>query len=191
MIRSLNFNHLQYFWAVAREGSIVRAAEELLVSQPTISLQIRELENALGHRLFDRVGRRLELTETGRLVYGYADEIFRTGQELLNAIDRRGGAGRALRLSVGGKVVDDREGLRAGIEYQIGGMPMSVYSKADYGDDDFFSILGGLRFYFGGDDKSLIRRHREDDPRNRTFDLITHGERGNGQPDGGGGAPQQ
>ncbi|MFZ5672297.1 MAG: hypothetical protein ACOZAM_04960 [Pseudomonadota bacterium] len=95
-----------------------------------------------------------------------------------------------LRLSVGGKVVDDREGLRAGIEYQIGGMPMSVYSKADYGDDDFFSILGGLRFYFGGDDKSLIRRHREDDPRNRTFDLITQGERGNGQPDGGG-APQQ
>ncbi|MBK1867375.1 hypothetical protein [Taklimakanibacter albus] len=98
-----------------------------------------------------------------------------------------------LRLSVGGKLVDDQQGLRAGFEYQIGGMPMSVYSKADYGDDDFFSILGGLRFYFGGEDKSLIRRHREDDPRNRTFDLITQGERdrnrGNGQPAGGGTAP--
>lgn len=100
-----------------------------------------------------------------------------------------------LRLSLGGKVVDDREGLRAGFEYQIGGMPMSVYSKADYGDDDFFSILGGLRFYFGGEDKSLIRRHREDDPRNRTFDLIAPGERdrdgGNGPPNGGGPQPEQ
>lgn len=99
-----------------------------------------------------------------------------------------------LRLSIGGKVVDDEQGLRAGFEYQIGGMPMSVYSKADYGDDDFFSILGGLRFYFGGDDKSLIRRHREDDPRNRTFDLITQGDRdrnrGNTPPNGGGTQPQ-
>jgi hypothetical protein len=94
-----------------------------------------------------------------------------------------------LRLSVGGKVVDDEQGLRAGFEYQIGGTPMSVYSKADYGDDDFFSILGGLRFYFGGEDKSLIRRHREDDPRNRTLDLITQGDPGNGQPNGGSTAP--
>jgi opacity protein-like surface antigen len=99
-----------------------------------------------------------------------------------------------LRLSVGGKVVDEQQGLRAGFEYQIGGMPMSVYSKADYGDDDFFSILGGLRFYFGGEDKSLIRRHREDDPRNRTFDLLTQGSRDrdqSGPANGGGGAPQQ
>lgn len=100
-----------------------------------------------------------------------------------------------LRLSLGGKIVDDEEGLRAGFEYQFGGIPMSVYSKADYGDNDFFSILGGLRFYFGGEDKSLIRRHREDDPRNRTFDLITPGDRdsgrGNGAPNGGGAGPQQ
>lgn len=99
----MNYNHLQYFWMVAREGSIVRAAEELLVSQPTISLQIRELEKSLGRKLFDRVGRRLELTEAGRVVYGYANEIFQTGQELFNALEQQPSV-RALRLSVG--VVD-------------------------------------------------------------------------------------
>jgi len=103
MNKWLNYNHLQYFWAVAREGSIVRAAEELLVSQPTISLQVRELERALGRKLFERAGRRLVLTDAGKLVYGYASDIFRTGQELVNALEHQP-AGRALRLSVG--VVD-------------------------------------------------------------------------------------
>lgn len=79
------------------------------------------------------------------------------------------------RVSVGGKIVDNYEALRAGFEYQFGGMPLALYSKAEYGDNEFFSILGGLKFYFGGEDKSLIRRHREDDPRNRTLDLFTQG----------------
>ena len=96
----LNYNHLQYFWAVARAGSIVGASEELLVSQPTISLQIRELERALGRKLFERSGRRLVLTDAGRLVYGYANEIFQAGQELANALEHQP-AGRSLRLSVG------------------------------------------------------------------------------------------
>ena len=96
----LNYNHLQYFWAVARAGSIARAAKELLVSQPTISLQIKELERSLGRKLFDRAGRRLELTEAGRVAYGYANEIFQAGQELVNAIDHQP-KGRPLRLNVG------------------------------------------------------------------------------------------
>ncbi len=79
------------------------------------------------------------------------------------------------RVSVGGKIVDDYEALRAGFEYQFGGMPMSFYAKAEYGDDETFNVLGGLQFYFGGEDKSLIRRHREDDPRNRTLDLFNSG----------------
>jgi hypothetical protein len=79
------------------------------------------------------------------------------------------------RVSIGGKIVDDYEGLRAGFEYQFEGSPVSIYSKAEYGDDDFVSVLGGLKFYFGGEDKSLIRRHREDDPRNRALDLFTPG----------------
>lgn len=95
------------------------------------------------------------------------------------------------RVSVGGKVVDDYEGLRTGFEYQFGGMPMSLYSKAEYGDGQFFSFLGGLKFYFGGEDKSLIRRHREDDPRNRTLDLFTQGDdkSDNGGYAGGGSQP--
>jgi len=95
------------------------------------------------------------------------------------------------RVSVGGKVIDNYEGLRAGFEYQFGGMPMSLYSKAEYGDSEFFSLLGGLKFYFGGEDKSLIRRHREDDPRNRTLDLFTPGDdkNDNGGYAGGGSQP--
>src|SRR6187401_573360 len=96
----LNYNHLHYFWVVAREGSIARAAEELMVSQPTISIQIKELETAVKQRLFDRVGRGLQLTEAGRIAFNYANEIFSLGQEMTNALEHQP-AGRALKLSVG------------------------------------------------------------------------------------------
>src|SRR5687768_6455703 len=96
----LNYHHLHYFWVVAREGGVLRASEELLVSQPTISNQLKELESAIGARLFDRVGRGLRLTEAGRVVFNYANEIFSLGQELLNALEHRPG-GPALRLAVG------------------------------------------------------------------------------------------
>lgn len=96
----LNYHHLLYFWAVAREGSIVRASEELGVSQPSISLQVKELERSLGRKLFERAGRRLVLTDAGRVVYGYAGEIFALGRQLMDAVDRQP-AGRALRLAVG------------------------------------------------------------------------------------------
>ena len=72
----LNYHHLLYFWTVVREGSIARACALLHLTQPTISGQLRALEKALGVKLFDRVGRRLVPTETGRVVYRYADEIF-------------------------------------------------------------------------------------------------------------------
>jgi LysR family transcriptional activator of nhaA len=82
----LNYHHLLYFWTVARNGSIARASEELRLSQPTISNQIKTLEASLGVALFERRGRRLVLTDTGRLAQRYADEIFRTGRELLLAV---------------------------------------------------------------------------------------------------------
>src|SRR3954468_17141033 len=82
----LNYNHLYYFWIVAREGSIARAAEELMLSQPTISIQIKELETSFRKRLFDRVGRGLKLTEAGRIVLNYANEIFSLGQDMSNAL---------------------------------------------------------------------------------------------------------
>jgi LysR family transcriptional activator of nhaA len=96
----LNYHHLLYFWTVAREGSIVRAAEKLRLAQPTISNQLRTLEQNLGTELFIRRGRGLVLTDTGRLVAGYADEIFALGQELLTAV-RQGPVDRPLRLNVG------------------------------------------------------------------------------------------
>lgn len=96
----LNYHHLRYFWTVAKEGGLARAAEKLHVSQPSISEQIRELEEALGEKLFRREGRNNVLTDAGQLVYGYAEEIFALGRELVNAVKQRPGA-RTLRLYVG------------------------------------------------------------------------------------------
>jgi len=78
----INYKHLHYFWVVAKTGGIARACERLNLTPQTISGQISLLEEALGEDLFTRVGRNLELTETGRLVLGYADEIFSLGNEL-------------------------------------------------------------------------------------------------------------
>lgn len=83
---TLNFHHLRYFWLVAREGSVTRAAKELRVSASALSTQIRQLEAQLGQPLFARVGRGLELTEAGTLALGYADEIFAAGTELLSTL---------------------------------------------------------------------------------------------------------
>jgi hypothetical protein len=76
------------------------------------------------------------------------------------------------RVSVGGKIVDDYEAVRAGLEYQFDESPFGLYAKAEYGDDDYLSVLGGLKFYFGGEDKTLIRRHREDDPHDKVLELF-------------------
>jgi LysR family transcriptional activator of nhaA len=99
----LNYHHLLYFWTVAREGSVTAAAAKLRLSQPTLSGQIAKLEEALGEQLFERRGRGLALTEVGRTVFGYADEIFTLGNELVETV-ARGSAGRSARLDVG--VVD-------------------------------------------------------------------------------------
>lgn len=83
----LNYHHLLYFWNAAREGSIVRACEKLRLAQPTVSGQIKRLEDSLGEKLFVKSGRGPALTETGRLVYGYAEEIYGLGQELAGVSD--------------------------------------------------------------------------------------------------------
>lgn len=100
----LNYHHLLYFWTVAREGSIARAAEQLSLAPPTIHTQVRALEDSLGEKLLVRRGRGLALTDVGRVVMSYADEIFSLGRELQTAVSQQEPGERALRLNVG--VVD-------------------------------------------------------------------------------------
>jgi LysR family transcriptional regulator, transcriptional activator of nhaA len=99
----LNYHHLFYFWKVVRAGSITRACEELRLAPPTISAQLRSLEDQMGEKLLTRSGRSLAPTEMGRLVFRYAEDIFGLGLELMDAVKRRPTA-KPLRLAIG---VDD------------------------------------------------------------------------------------
>lgn len=85
----LNYHHLRYFWAIAHEGSLTQAAAKLHVAQSALSIQLRQLEESLGHPLFARKNRKLTLTEAGRMTLQYADSIFRTGEELLDTLQHR------------------------------------------------------------------------------------------------------
>ena len=96
----LNYHHLRYFWAVAKEGGLTKAAGKLHVSQPTISAQVQALEGMLGEKLFRRTGRNLALTDTGQQVLGFAEEIFSLGQDLVNSVKQRPTA-RPVRLYLG------------------------------------------------------------------------------------------
>lgn len=96
----LNYHHLLYFWVIAREGSIKKACEVLTLSQPALSAQLRALEDAMGEKLFLRVGRRLVLTDVGKMSFRYAEEIFTLGQELTNTLKGRE-ANLPVRLVVG------------------------------------------------------------------------------------------
>ena len=95
-----NFHHLRYFRAVAREGGLRQAAEKLHVSPPSISAQIKELEETFGEKLFQKKGRANVLTDAGQIALRYADEIFSLGDELANAIASRP-TGEQMRLHVG------------------------------------------------------------------------------------------
>ncbi|WP_373049544.1 transcriptional activator NhaR [Vulgatibacter sp.] len=96
----LNYHHLFYFWTVVREGSVTAASRKLRLAQPTVSAQIRMLEESLGEKLFAREGRRLVPTDVGRTVFRYADEIFALGSELREAV-RGAPTGRPVRFRVG------------------------------------------------------------------------------------------
>jgi LysR family transcriptional activator of nhaA len=102
-IPRLNYQHLLYFWSVVRTGSLTRACEELALSAPTVSSQLRTLEERLGEKLLLKQGRNLVPTDVGKMVYSYANEIFSLGQELLDALEQRPSS-RPMRLLVG---IDD------------------------------------------------------------------------------------
>jgi len=99
-MRDLNFHHLYYFWVVAKEGHLTRAAQQLHVSQSALSSQIRRLQEQLGHELFSREGRTLRLTDVGHVVLEYAESIFNLGTELL-ALTESGELQRMQRLRIG------------------------------------------------------------------------------------------
>src|SRR3990170_3551305 len=82
----LNYHHLLYFWTVARQGGLAKAAENLRLSPSTVSAQIGRLEESLGHKLFERQGRKLVMTDAGQVVYRYADEIFLLGREIFDSL---------------------------------------------------------------------------------------------------------
>jgi LysR family transcriptional activator of nhaA len=96
----LNYQHLERFWAVVREGGVTRASQKQHVSQPTVSAQVRTLERSLGRKLFARSGRGLVLTDFGRAIYRYADKIFGLGRDLMDTARGRA-AGHPLQLTAG------------------------------------------------------------------------------------------
>ncbi len=96
----LNYNHLRYFWAVARDGNLTRTASRLHVAPSALSVQIAKLESALGHALFERRGKQLVLTEAGQIALDHADAIFAVGDELLGTL-AIGAEGHRAALKVG------------------------------------------------------------------------------------------
>lgn len=94
----LNYHHLRYFWAVAHDGNLTRTAERLNLSQSAVSVQIRRLEDQLGHALFERRGRQLILTEAGRITLDHADTIFAAGRELVGTLREQGGTRQIIRI---------------------------------------------------------------------------------------------
>jgi len=95
---NFNYHHLRYFWAVAHDGNLTRTAERLNLSQSAVSVQIRQLEDHLGHALFDRRGRQLHLTEAGRIALDHADTIFAAGRELISTLRETGRTRQAIRV---------------------------------------------------------------------------------------------
>ena len=99
-MRALNYNHLRYFWAVAHDGSLTRAAAHMNLSQSALSVQIRKLEHQVGHPLFERLGKKLILTEAGKIALDYVDTVFQAGDELMSTLEGRSLASRQV-LRVG------------------------------------------------------------------------------------------
>jgi LysR family transcriptional regulator, transcriptional activator of nhaA len=138
----LNYHHLLYFWTVARLGTVAQASEELSLAPPTISGQVHRLEEVLGERLFARRGRRLVLTDVGRMVYRYAEEIFSLGRELQQTLNRRPTT-RPLRLIVGVEDVLPKPIVRMLLEPLLRRQPpVRVVCREDRSLAGFLAELG-------------------------------------------------
>lgn len=136
----LNYHHLLYFWTVAREGGLAPAGKALRLSQSALSGQIRQLEGNLGQALFERRGRKLEMTETGRMVFRYAEQIFGLGREMLDVIRERP-VDRPVRLVVGISDVVPKLLVRQLLGPALrGGQRISLVCH----EDQFDRLLGSL-----------------------------------------------
>ncbi len=139
----LNYKHLHYFWVVAQEGSITRAAERLGLAVQTISGQLSLLERQLGKALFNSQGRGLVLSDAGRVALGYADQIFQLGDALVDAV-QASGSESTLRLRTG---ISD--GIPKLLAYRllssVTSMPVDVRLICDEGE--FETLLGELALH--------------------------------------------
>lgn len=140
MKAGLNYRHLYYFWVVAKEGSITRAAERLDVAVQTISAQISQLEQALGKSLLAPQGRRLVLTEAGRVALGYADQIFLLGEQMQEVLSETD-VGKTMRLTVG---ISDSLPKLIAARLLDAALKLPQRVKLVCYEDDFESLLGNL-----------------------------------------------
>jgi len=138
---ALNYHHLRYFRAVAHDGNLTRVAERLNLSQSALSVQIRKLEDSLGHALFERRGRALVLTEAGRIALDHADVIFAAGDELLGTLKQTGRARRALRV---GALATLSRNFTLGFLRPVLGRPDVEVILRSGGPADLLSALAGL-----------------------------------------------
>lgn len=137
----LNYNHLRYFWAVAHDGNLTRTAERLNLSQSALSVQIRQLEERLGHALFERRSRGLRLTEAGRIALEHADVIFAAGEELLGTLKQTGRARQALRV---GALATLSRNFTVGFLRPVLGRPDVDVILRSAGPADLMSALAAL-----------------------------------------------
>ncbi len=138
---ALNYHHLRYFRAVAHDGNLTRVAERLNLSQSALSVQIRKLEESLGHALFERRGRALVLTEAGRIALDHADVIFAAGEELLGTLKQTGRARQALRV---GALATLSRNFALGFLRPVLGRPDVEVILRSGGPADLLSALAGL-----------------------------------------------
>lgn len=137
----LNYHHLYYFYVVAKEGSIAKAKERLLLAQPTISGQLKELEAQLGRPLFERRRQRLHLTEQGRFVLDYAERIFDLGTEMADALRDQPPEGR-LRAQIGLVTGTPRAIAQALVDHLLDAFPKAHLTVRD---DDLAGLEADLR----------------------------------------------
>lgn len=140
MKASLNYRHLYYFWVVAKEGSVTRAAERLDVAVQTISAQLAQLEQALGKALLAPQGRRLVLTEAGRVALGYADQIFLLGEQMQEVL-AEADVGKTMRLIVG---ISDSLPKLIAARLLDAALKLPQRVKLICYEDNFESLLGNL-----------------------------------------------